>query len=80
MEKIVIFYFGVVAGMWAMYSLNSSKPYYSKYREIYKKHKDISNWLKSELSSLTKVKMDKNIDKNKVKLLELLIKKLNGDK
>lgn len=48
-----------------------------KCRKTIKKHKDIVNWLKSELSGTKKQKLGKrNIDNNKVKLLELLIRRL----
>ena len=47
-----------------------------KCKELSKKHRDIANWLKSELNSATVKKMGKRIDTNKVKLLELVIKRL----
>lgn len=47
-----------------------------KCQKTLKKHRDIVNWLKSDLSNIRKKKMDKNIDPKKVKLIELLISKL----
>lgn len=76
MEKLIIFYLGVAAGMWAMYSFSSN----DNYKSILKKHKDIVNWLRSELSEANKVKISKNIDPNKVKLLERIVNRLDGNK
>lgn len=48
-----------------------------KCQKTLKKHKDVVNWLKSELSGAKKQKLSKrNIDNNKIKLLELLIRRL----
>lgn len=49
----------------------------SKCQKILKNHKDVSNWLKSEISQAKIATKGKNIDQRKVKLLELIIKKLN---
>ncbi len=75
----IVFYVGVIVGIWVGISFKNVYGKYCsiKYTKIFKKHKDICNWLKSELSAVKKPKMDKRIDNNKVKLLELLIKKLN---
>jgi hypothetical protein len=38
--------------------------------------KDVLNWLKSELAQETKNKLTKRINKDKIELLELIIKRL----
>ena len=43
---------------------------------IIKRHRDIVNWLKSELAQAKNNKLGKRIDNNKVKLLKLIVKKL----
>lgn len=53
--------------------------YGDKHKKLYKKHKDIVNWLKSDLKTLENHKLDKyRIDKNKVNLLKLIISKLEN--
>ena len=47
-----------------------------KCKQVLKKHRDIKNWLKSELVQVKKKKLGKRIDPNRVKLLELLISRL----
>lgn len=47
-----------------------------KCKQVFKKHRDIKNWLKSELVGAQNQKLTKRIDQNKVKLLELLISRL----
>ncbi|MFT6125885.1 MAG: hypothetical protein ACJAVA_000327 [Flavobacteriaceae bacterium] len=44
---------------------------------INKNHKDVLNWLRSELAQETKNKLTKIINKDKIELLKLIIKKLN---
>lgn len=75
-EKLIIFYVGVLAGMWAMYSLTSNSTYRLKYKNIYKKHRDVLNWLRSSLSETNKQKVGKRIDGNKVKLIQKIVDKL----
>lgn len=42
-----------------------------------KRQRDVANWLKSELASIKRPKMGKkNIDPKKVRLIELIIKRL----
>mgnify|MGYP005997954791 CR=1 FL=1 len=45
-------------------------------KETLKKQKDTLNWLKSALKESENNKLTKNIDQNKVKLLKLIIKRL----
>lgn len=45
-------------------------------KETLKKQKDVLNWLKSALKESENNKLTKNIDQNKVKLLELIIQRL----
>lgn len=52
------------------------EPCDNKYKITLKKHKDIVNWLKSELKETSNNKLTKRIDSNKVKLLEILIQRL----
>ena len=47
-----------------------------KCQKTLKKHKDVVNWLKNELSEVKDKRLTKRIDQNKVKLIELLTSKL----
>ena len=76
MESITIFYLGVIAGIWAGMSFKKTDAIFIEHSRLIKKHKDITNWLKSLLSESEKSKLTKNIDKNKIRLLETLINKL----
>lgn len=73
MWYLILFYLGVVLGVWLGKKETS---YYIKYKTIYKKQRDVLNWLKSELALSKSIKLTKSIDRNKVKLLELIIKRL----
>lgn len=69
---IITFLLGVILGGLSFMKAPCDK----ECRETLKKHKDIRNWLNSELKTATKRKLDKSIDPNKIKLLEIIIKKL----
>lgn len=45
-------------------------------KKTLKKHKDILNWLKSTLKDVKQPKLNKRVDSNKVRVLELIIKRL----
>lgn len=49
-----------------------------KCRKVSKKHRDVVNWLKSELAIAEKVKLTKTLDHRKIKLLKLIIKRLSS--
>jgi len=46
-------------------------------RQIYKNHRDVINWLKSDLAREQMVKLTKIANSDKVRFLKLLIKRLN---
>lgn len=45
--------------------------------QLNKNHRDVVNWLKSDLSQEEKVKLGKTENKSKVKYLKLIIKRLS---
>mgnify|MGYP001041396089 CR=1 FL=1 len=45
--------------------------------QIYKNHKDVINWLKSDLAQETKNKLAKKINTDKIRYLETIITRLN---
>lgn len=69
---VASFFLGFFVHQKVCRALNSDE----KAKNIIKKHRDIANWLKSELVQIKRKKTDKNIDSNKVKLLEILIQRL----
>lgn len=85
MAITALFFFSMAASflIGVLVTLKWMKPFKSEkdHKNLYKKHKDISNWLKSELKFLENPKVDKyRIDENKVKLLKLIISKLETKK
>jgi len=48
-----------------------------KYHHTLKKHTDIKNWLKSELKNANNKKLHKRLDPKKIKLLEIIISRLD---
>ena len=76
MESIAIFYLGVIAGIWTGMSFKKTDAIFIEHNKLIKKHRDIINWLRSLLSESKNNKLSKNIDRNKVRLLEIIIGKL----
>lgn len=72
MEYLAVFTVGLIIG-----ALSFMKaPCDEECKNIIKRQKDVLNWLKSALKDAKNKKLTKRIDNNKVRLLELIIKKL----
>ena len=67
---IITFLSGALLGACAQRYISESS------NDITKKHRDIKNWLKSELRRAENSKLTKNIDQNKVRLLRIIVNKL----